>query len=256
MRILRVVNFIDRIIMKKLAIVLFCVGLVGNSLCAQGVSEAPALGVKTYMTAKMEECKKKQAVFFQKIADDQDDGWLAMVYFVQGELKMRGHFVDNELSVQHGEFSYFYQNGQLESKGRYENGAKIGVWERWNPNGSPKAERFYSGYKFGDEPILDPDEMPYFAGGHESLAKYLAENLQYPEAAMVSEMQGEVHLSFVINKVGDVERVMVMNSLDVSLDKEAIRLVQNMPTWKPGQKNGKLVNTQLAMPIVFKLKEQ
>ena len=88
------------------------------------------------------------------------------------------------------------------------------------------------------------------------MAKYLAENLQYPEAAIMSKMQGEVHLSFVVNKVGEIERVMVMNSLDASLDKEAIRLVQNMPAWKPGKKYGKLVNTQLAMPIVFKLKEQ
>lgn len=242
--------------MKKLAIVLLCVGLCGNVLFAQSNAEPPALGVKTYLNAKMEECKKKQAVFFQKVADDQEEGWLSMVYFVQGELKMRGHFIDNALKVPHGEFSYFYQNGQLESKGRYENGAKIGVWERWNPNGTPKAERFYSGYKYGDEPIMDPDKMPQFVGGREAMAKYLRENLVYPELAVISKMQGEVHLSFVVNKVGEVERVMVMNSLDEHLDKEAIRLLQNMPAWIPGEKNGKLVNTQLAMPIAFRLNEQ
>jgi TonB family protein len=229
------------------------IGLLPTGIWAQKSANVHAPGVMVYLDAKLEECKKKHASFFRKVDDDGDNGWLAMVYFMDGELKMRGHYIDDELEIPHGEFTYYYQNGKIESKGQFENGAKIGVWERFNPNGSPKAERYYSGYKFGDEPIYDPHVFPEFEGGDAALQKYLSTNLQYPEIAMVNKVEGEVYVTFVINKVGQVTRVMVRNSLDPHIDKEAIRLIENMPNWTPGTKDGNLVNTQMAIPIKFKL---
>lgn len=239
--------------MKRIFPFLFFLAFVTCNAAGQNDVKPPVPGVKVYLDAKMDECKKKNAVFFRKVEADGDAGWLAMVYFNSGELKMRGHYLDNALSVPHGKFTYFYQNGKTESEGLYENGAKIGVWERWNPNGTPKAERYYSGYKFGDEPVLDPDEMPEFEGGREAMQQFLSTNLQYPEIALVNKMEGEVFVSFVINKVGKVERVMVMNSIDQHLDQEAIRLIESMPDWIPGRKDGNLVNTQMAIPIKFVL---
>lgn len=238
--------------MTKFIPFIFIFAFLSFPVIGQKKVDPPVPGVKVYLDAKMNECKKKQAVFFRK-ADRDDDMWLVMVYFEQGELKMRGHYLDDALEVPHGEFTYYYQNGQEESQGKFENGAKIGVWARWNPNGSPKAERYYSGYKYGDEPILDPDEPPVFEGGQQALYNYLSGNLKYPEVAIANKMEGEVYVSFVINKVGQVERAMVMNSLDPYLDKEAIRLVEGMPQWKPGKKDGVLVNSQLAIPIKFQL---
>lgn len=242
--------------MKKFISLLFVLALIAGNAIAQKDVKPPVPGVKVYLDAKMEECKKKHAVFFRKVDDDGDNGWLVMVYFNNGgELKMRGHYVDNALTVPHGAFTYFYQNGQVESEGEFENGAKIGVWERWNHNGIAKAERYYSGYKYGDDPILDPDEMPEFAGGSKALHAFLSENMDYPEIAEVNQMEGEVFVSFVVNKVGEVERAMVMNGIDHHLDQEAIRLVESMPTWTPGKKDGNLVNTQMAIPIKFKLEQ-
>lgn len=239
--------------MKILQISVIALFMLSFTGIAQDKLDPPVPGEKVYLDAKMNECKKKHAVFFRKAQEDGDKGWLVMVYFDEGELKMRGHYLDNALEVPHGEFTYFYQNGQIESKGKYENGAKIGVWERFNPNGVAKAERYYSGYKYGDDPILDPDVMPEYEGGHQAMYQFLSENLQYPEIAQINKVEGEVYVSFVINKVGEVERVMVMNSLDPHLDKEAIRLVESLPKWKPGKKDGSLVKTQMAMPIKFKL---
>lgn len=240
--------------MKPFFLYLCLLGVMSTAFGQTKKSDPPVPGEKIYLDAKMEEVKKKQAVFFQKAEMDGDKGWLVMVYFNNGgQLKMRGHYIDDALEVPHGTFSYYYQNGQLESQGKFENGAKIGVWERFNPNGSAKAERYYSGYKYGDDPILDPDVMPEYEGGYEAMYNYLSENLEYPEVALINKVEGEVYVSFVVNKVGEVERVMVMNSLDPHLDQEAIRLVENMPNWKPGSKEGKLVKTQMVMPINFKL---
>lgn len=239
--------------MKNIISLLFFIVLLPMEMWPQKSAPPPSPGVMIYLDAKLEECKKKNAVFFRKIENDGENGWLAMVYFVGGELKMQGHYTDQTLETPHGDFAYYYQNGQIESKGSFENGAKIGVWERFNPNGSPKAERYYSGYKFGDEPVYDPDEFPEFVGGNAALDAYLNKNLQYPEVALINRVEGEVYVTFVINKVGQVKRVMVRNSLDPHLDKEAIRLIKNMPDWIPGKKDGNLVNTQMAIPIQFKL---
>lgn len=239
--------------MFRFILSLSVVGIAMHSAIAQSAVNEPLPGVKVYLDARMNETKKKTAVFFRKVDKDENGNYLAMVYFNEGELKMRGTYLDPELKVPHGNFVYYYKNGQTESSGRYENGAKIGVWERWDQNGAPKAERFYSGYKFGDEPILDPDVLPVFPGGAEAIQKYLNENLEYPEPSRINGIQGEVHVSFVINKVGLVERAMLMNSIDPHLEKEALRLIENMPAWKPGTKDGNLVNTQLAMPIAFRL---
>ncbi len=238
--------------MKNLFLV-FILSLVSIAAVAQKKVEPPAPGVRVYLNAKMEVCKRKQATYFRKAEQDDDKGWLVMVYFSSGELKMRGHYIDDALEVGHGTFTYFYQNGQKESEGKFDNGAKIGVWNRWEPNGEPKAERFYSGYKFGEEPIIDPDIMPEFEGGQRALEKYLSENLKFPEAARLNSVEGEVVVSFVVNKVGEVERVTIMNSIDQNLDLEAIRVVERMPRWSPGKKAGELVNTQMFIPILFRL---
>jgi TonB family protein len=232
------------------SIVLLAVPFFG---LAQATKKAAVPGVKVYLDAKMQEVSKGKSIFFRKAEPDGDNGWLVMVYFNGGELKMQGHYIDAELTKPHGEFVYHYQNGQIESKGLYENGAKIGVWERWNPDGSPKAERFYTGYQYGDDPILDPDEMPEFVGGQHALHDYLSKNLEYPSIAKANKAEGEVYVTFVVNKVGQIEKVGLMKSVDPYLDKEAIRVVESMPQWLPGKKNGNLVKTQMAIPVTFKL---
>jgi antitoxin component YwqK of YwqJK toxin-antitoxin module len=44
----------------------------------------------------------------------------------------------------HGEFSYYYKSGQLESKGVFRDGVKYGLWERYTSNGNEKPEKIYA----------------------------------------------------------------------------------------------------------------
>jgi hypothetical protein len=39
------------------------------------------------------------------------------------------------------------------------------------------------------------------------------------------------------------------------LDKEAIRVVQEMPKWKPGKQRGEAVNVRFTIPISFRLSD-
>jgi antitoxin component YwqK of YwqJK toxin-antitoxin module len=79
---------------------------------------------------------------FQPLGNDQ---FLIKTYFATGELKMTGTARQSDLPVFHGNFVYYYQSGVVESRGKYTNGIKDGIWERFDPNGDEKAERIYTG---------------------------------------------------------------------------------------------------------------
>ena len=94
---------------------------------------------------------------------------------------------------------------------------------------------------------------PEFPGGMDKMAKYLSENISYPEEAKEKGISGRVFISFVIEKDGSVTEVKVMRSVDPIVDNEAVRVVKAMPKWKPGMQKGKPVRVSYVLPINFKL---
>ncbi|MDR0505800.1 MAG: energy transducer TonB [Dysgonamonadaceae bacterium] len=102
--------------------------------------------------------------------------------------------------------------------------------------------------------IFDHVEVPpQFPGGERELMKYLSENIHYPTIAAEQGIQGRVVLRFVVTPDGTVGNVEVLRSLDPSCDKEAVRVVKNMPKWSPGKQNGNSVYVYYNLPVSFKL---
>ena len=97
------------------------------------------------------------------------------------------------------------------------------------------------------------EQMPQFSGGIEALLKYLAENVRYPKEAEEKSLQGRVIATFVVEKDGSISRAKVVKSVDPLLDEEALRVVNSMPNWTPGQQNGEPVAVKYTIPISFKL---
>jgi TonB family protein len=104
------------------------------------------------------------------------------------------------------------------------------------------------------EPVVDvPDEQAEFIGGQSELMAWLSTNMKYPEEAMEANAQGRVLVSFVVNKDGSIDEVKVLRSVHPALDAEAMRVVKEMPKWKPGKKDGKTVRVSYSLPITFKM---
>ncbi|MCO6501071.1 MAG: TonB family protein [Vicingus serpentipes] len=97
------------------------------------------------------------------------------------------------------------------------------------------------------------DVMPEFNGGMDALINYMVTNINYPEAAKEKNIEGKVLVGFMVDAKGNIKEVKVVESVDELLDKEAVRVVENMPKWKPGEKDGKKVNVEMTLPISFKL---
>jgi periplasmic protein TonB len=97
------------------------------------------------------------------------------------------------------------------------------------------------------------EEMPEFPGGQEALQKYLASSVRYPVIAQENGIQGRVYVQFVIDQTGQVTNALVLRGVDPSLDREALRVVQAMPKWKPGKQRNRAVRVSYTVPINFVL---
>lgn len=97
------------------------------------------------------------------------------------------------------------------------------------------------------------ESMPEFPGGTGELYKYLGNSIKYPPLAKESGIQGRVFVNFVVEPNGTISNVKVLRGIGGGCDEEAIRVVQAMPTWKPGKQRGKAVRVSYNLPIKFTL---
>ena len=97
------------------------------------------------------------------------------------------------------------------------------------------------------------EEQPSFPGGQGALMQWLRDYIKYPVIAAENGIEGRVIVQFVVSKTGSISDVRVARGVDPSLDKEAVRVVSNMPKWTPGKQNGTTVNVRYTLPVTFKL---
>ena len=98
------------------------------------------------------------------------------------------------------------------------------------------------------------EQMPAFPGGEAALFRYLQKNIKYPAMAKESGISGTVYVTFVINQRGEIKDVKVIRGIGGGCDKEAERVVRNMPKWNAGKQRGKPVKVQYNLPVRFLLR--
>jgi periplasmic protein TonB len=107
----------------------------------------------------------------------------------------------------------------------------------------------------GPEVFTIVEEMPEFIGGNAAMAKFIQTNVQFPTIAREAGISGKCHLKFIVGGDGQIGDVEVLKGVPgcPECDKEAIRIVKAMPTWKGGKQNGRPVNVYYNLPINFKV---
>ncbi|MBQ8500856.1 MAG: TonB family protein [Bacteroides sp.] len=106
-----------------------------------------------------------------------------------------------------------------------------------------------------DEEVFDVvEQMPdYPNGGMKGLMEYLHKQIKYPKEAVDKKVEGRVLVQFIVSKEGDIVEPKILRSVDALLDAEALRVINNLPKWKPGMQKGKPVAVRFTVPITFKL---
>lgn len=106
-----------------------------------------------------------------------------------------------------------------------------------------------------EEIFVVVENQPEYPGGQTAMMKFLGDNIKYPVIAQENGIQGRVICNFVVERDGSITDVQVVRGVDPSLDREAVRVIQSMPKWKPGSQRGKTVRVRFTLPVVFRLQQ-
>jgi len=102
----------------------------------------------------------------------------------------------------------------------------------------------------------ETNRLPSFPGGETARIEFIEENIQYPLAACLNRIEGEVVVEFVVDRTGAVKYIGVSEGLGYGCDEEAIRIVKCMPKWTPGKRSGQLASMEVKITIDFNLSEE
>ncbi|MHA7102583.1 energy transducer TonB [Roseivirga pacifica] len=103
------------------------------------------------------------------------------------------------------------------------------------------------------EEVTSLSTRAQYPGGSKAFAKFLQDNLKYPEEAKDQNIAGKVILMFDVEKDGSITNVKVIRSANPLLDTEAIRIVKTMPKWTPATFKGQAIKSIARVPINFVL---
>jgi periplasmic protein TonB len=101
--------------------------------------------------------------------------------------------------------------------------------------------------------FLVVEQPPEFEGGLEAMYKFINKNMKYPASARRMNIEGSVFVGFVVDADGKISEAAIIKGISADCDKEALRVVQMMPKWRPGKQSGRPVRVKFVLPIRFKL---
>lgn len=100
-----------------------------------------------------------------------------------------------------------------------------------------------------EEIFVVVEEQPVLIGGLQSLF----EEIRYPTVASKAGIEGRVIVQFVVNEEGRVTDAMVARGRHPTLDKEALRVIQQA-RFTPGMQRGRAVKVRMTIPVMFTLR--
>ena len=92
---------------------------------------------------------------------------------------------------------------------------------------------------------------PEFPGGRSEMMRFLHQNLRIPSIYWESLPVGRVVVGFVVEKDGSLTNIEVVRGVSPGLDAEAVRVIEIMPKWTPGKREGKPVRVRSFLPVSF-----
>ncbi|MDA7502007.1 energy transducer TonB [Chitinophagales bacterium] len=102
-----------------------------------------------------------------------------------------------------------------------------------------------------DGPYAIVDEQAQFPGGQEALLKYIYTNVDFSGLREAHSVFGLVVVRFVVDENGKVNDPKIVRSISEAAGEKVLRLVREMPDWKPGTLNGITVSSYYNLPVRF-----
>ncbi|MEM7515210.1 MAG: TonB family protein [Bacteroidota bacterium] len=221
--------------------------------------------------------------------EKKKNGFLVKDFFIDGQIQMAGIFKDKKMKKHIGEFIWYFENGNVNQKGRFVNNEKEGEWNWYFENGNidrkgsyVKNERqgewkwyFENGQASSIEEYIEgervkaqffnqegkeisQEEGEYNPGSpsRKDSLSYLLETLgTYPEEARIANIKGPVVVRILVGKTGEIERKKLLQKQHPILNEEALRVVSLLPpSLLKAKEHGRRIKYWLNIPVKFKLK--
>jgi len=252
---------------KKLLLlyVLACCSLIGFSQAGQKQGEAFYM-----LDANHKGTSPEKAIYFIHAEKIYDSCWQFDEYSLYGPIISSGQYKDEKGEVANGHFSFYNSKGKIDSSGNYANGLQDGDWYFFNDTSRYYLQKKYASGVLADQidiisqdainkerldnaPENSTDEVEAdFIGGQSRWIYYLGKNMVYPDRALKADIQGTVVVQFVIDEGGNVINPEIAQSVEYSIDREALRIIKNSPTWKPGVRKGEHIKAFKKQPLTFR----
>lgn len=96
------------------------------------------------------------------------------------------------------------------------------------------------------------DVQPQFPGGNSEMIRFINNERRYPAEAYHNGIEGRVLCSFIVNTDGSISHIAVLRGVEESLNREAVRIISEMPHWKAGKLGDENVPVYCIFPIAFR----
>jgi TonB family protein len=99
--------------------------------------------------------------------------------------------------------------------------------------------------------IYIPDELPSYPGGKKAFSEFIDINLEYPGNSEKKFHNGEVIVSFVVNKSGNIINPKIEKHLFPDFDNAVINVIKKMGKWIPAKLGEETVCYKINFPVRF-----
>lgn len=101
------------------------------------------------------------------------------------------------------------------------------------------------------EDVLTGYIPPQPMDGKSNFDKYIQDHQQMADSTTKGQMVAVV-VSFLVHIDGRIDSIRIVRSPGKPFSDEAIRLIKSGPSWKPAEENGKIVEDEVKVRIVFR----
>lgn len=198
--------------------------------------------------------------------------------------------IPQTISRKNGKFIVYKRNGSKWAEMEFADNVRTGLWKLYDNDSLIKYQLFYNqgkllGVKEGLMPketiskyavrwaseqkkkqsesigtgvsawepataITWADEAPRFEG---SIQQYLREHVRVNAAAKVRDIEGTYVVRFYVENDGRITRVIIEQGKNKELNQELVRVFEDMPRWKPGKHNNKVVSKLTKVSFIYGL---
>jgi TonB family protein len=186
-----------------------------------------------------------------------------------------------------GEETAYYEDGKLDMYGKYTTGYdKDSIWTYNYKNGKIASREYFekgrlvklecftvagmmdvcdidldtANYRLKEKKERQDKDMVYsytdvMPKADYNVNRYLSMTINYPASARENDVEGKVYVQFIVNEDGKITdpKLVGNGKAGGGLDEEALRVVGQMPKWKPGKVHHRPVKVYFTLPISFKL---